>query len=108
MKTLYITLISTLILFSCGSNEKGQSLEQVLESNDLATIQAKRAEIAAKQQELVVQIKLLDAQISILDTSKKVPLITTFNAKNEVFEHYLELQGSVNTKTNIVFFEKIY
>ena len=104
MKTLYITLMSALILFSCGSNEKGQSLEQVLESNDLATIQAKRAEISAKQQELVVQIKLLDAQISILDTSKKVPLITTFKAKNEVFEHYLELQGSVNTKTNLVIY----
>jgi len=71
MKPLYITLISALILFSCGSKENTQTLEQILASNDLATIQAKRSEIAAKQQEFVVQIKLLDDQISILDTIKK-------------------------------------
>ena len=33
-----------------------------------------------------------------------MPLITTFTAKQEVFNHYLELQGSVNTKNNLVIF----
>ena len=79
-------------------------MEQALASNDLATIQAKRHEISAKQQELAIQLKQLDDVISTLDTSKKVPLITTFDAKEEVFEHYLELQGSVNTKTNLVIY----
>jgi membrane fusion protein (multidrug efflux system) len=104
MKPLYITLFSALLLFSCGSKENSQSLEQTLASNDLATIQAKRHEISTKQQELDAQLKQLDAKISILDTSKRMPLITTFNAKNEVFEHFLELQGNVNTKTNIVIY----
>tara|TARA_R110001583_G_scaffold83631_3_gene220707 strand:- start:14262 stop:15434 length:1173 start_codon:yes stop_codon:yes gene_type:complete len=104
MKPLYITLVSTLILFSCGSKENTQTVAQTLASNDLTIIQAKRLEISAKQQELALQLKQLDAKISILDTSKKMPLITTFNAKNEVFEHFLELQGSVNTKTNLVIY----
>jgi len=104
MKHLYLTLFSALLLFSCGSEEKNQTLEQALASNDLATIQAKRHEISAKQQELAIQLKQLDDVISTLDTSKKVPLITTFDAKEEVFEHYLELQGSVNTKTNLVIY----
>ena len=102
MKHLYITLFSALLLFSCGSEDKSQTIEQALASNDLATIQAKRHEIAAKQQEFALQLKQLDDVIATLDTSKKVPLITTFDAKEEVFEHYLELQGSVNTKTNLV------
>jgi len=104
MKHLYLTLFSALLLFSCGSEEKNQTLEQALASNDLVIIQAKRHEISAKQQELANQLKQLDDVISILDTSKKVPLITTFDAKEEVFEHYLELQGSVNTKTNLVIY----
>ena len=104
MKPIYITLISTLILFSCGSKEKNKTVEQALASNNLTTIQAKRSEISAKQQELALQLKQLDAKISILDTSKKMPLITTFIAKNVVFEHFLELQGSVNTKTNLVIY----
>ncbi len=104
MKHLYITLFSVLLLFSCGSEEKNQTLEQALASNDLATIQTKRHEISAKQQELAKQLKQLDAKISVLDTHKKISLITTFSAKKQVFEHFLELQGSVNTKTNLIIY----
>jgi membrane fusion protein, multidrug efflux system len=46
----------------------------------------------------------LDDKIAVLDSTKKVPLITTFKAEQRVFNHYVELQGNVSTKQNLVIF----
>jgi len=104
MKHIFTLLIVTLLLTSCGGEKKKNSIEKVLESNNLETIRLKRAEIVAQQQEIADQLKQLDTKISELDTTKKVPLITTFKAEQSVFNHYLELQGNVSTKKNIVIF----
>lgn len=103
MKNIYSLLIVTLLLSSCGEGKK-QTVEKVLETNNLETIRLKRGEVVAKQQEIAEQLKQLDAKIAVLDTTKKVPLITTFTAKQTVFNHYLELQGNVSTKKNLVIF----
>jgi RND family efflux transporter MFP subunit len=58
--------------------------------------------LVEEQQVLLDQIKSLDEALSQYDTVKKVPLITTFIAKNEVFNHFLEIQGNVTTKNLIV------
>ena len=98
MKNIFsITLLSLLIL-SCGGEKKETSVEDIIASQDLSQIRAKKDEISNKQIEFAAQLKLLDDEISKLDTAKKVPLITTFMAKEEVFNHYLELQGNVDTK----------
>ncbi|WP_179021195.1 efflux RND transporter periplasmic adaptor subunit [Winogradskyella forsetii] len=97
MKNIYPLLIITLLLTSCGG-EKKNSTEKVLESNSLETIRKKRGELVNEQQAINDEIKLLDDKIKTLDTTKHVPLITTFTAKAEKFEHVLELQGNVTTK----------
>lgn len=106
MKNIYSLLIVMLLLASCGGNKK-QSVEEVVATNNLETIRQKRAEVVLKQQEINAQIKILDDKISTLDTLKKVPLITTFTAKQSVFNHYLELQGNVQTKKNIVIYPEM-
>jgi len=103
MKNIYSLLIITLIITSCGQDKK-QSIEDVIGTNNLETIRLKRAEIVAEQQVITEQLKQLDTKIAVLDTTKKIPLITTFTAKQEVFQHYLELQGNVSTKMNLVIF----
>lgn len=97
MKHIYSLLIITLLVVSC-SGDKKNSVESVIEKGNLETIRAKRGELVNEQQALNDQIKLLDEKIKTLDTTKHVPLITTFNAKSEVFNHVLELQGNVTTK----------
>ena len=97
MKNIYTILIITLMLSACGS-DKNKSVEDVITEKDLEEMRAKKEEITNKQIEYASQIKLLDDEISKLDTIKKIPLITTFIAKEEVFNHYLELQGNVDTK----------
>ncbi|WP_048331400.1 efflux RND transporter periplasmic adaptor subunit [Bizionia psychrotolerans] len=101
MKNIKILIILAVIISSCG-NEKEKSLDAVLESNNLSELKERRSEIDAKQQELNDQMGLLNEKIAKLDTIKKVPLITTFKAKQEVFNHQLEIQGNVTTKNLLV------
>ncbi len=101
MKHILSIIAITFILTSC-SEEKKNSVEKVLESNNLETIRTKRAELVNDQEAIHAKIKLLDERISVLDTTKNVPLITAFTAAQEVFNHMLELQGNVTTKNLLV------
>ncbi|RPD95814.1 efflux RND transporter periplasmic adaptor subunit [Aureibaculum marinum] len=103
MKNITLIAILIYIISSCGSN-KEQTVEEVIASSNLDKIRTKRTEIASKRQELDEQIKLLDDKISTIDTVKHIPLITTFSAKQEPFNHYLELQGNVTTKNLLVLY----
>lgn len=92
-----------LVLAACGSNTEG-SVESVIASNDLKAIRAKKAEVIAEQNRIKEQIQLLDKAIAGLDENTKIPLITTRQVNQEVFTHYLELQGSVTTKDLLVIY----
>ena len=99
-KILLLSLL-TLILFSCGDKNE-QSVEDILSSNNLTEIRAKKVEISALHSAYEEQIELLNARIAELDTNKKIALISSFTAKEEVFNHYLELQGNVSTNNLVV------
>ncbi|MBV7268746.1 efflux RND transporter periplasmic adaptor subunit [Winogradskyella luteola] len=101
MKKIYSLIILTSLLAAC-SGEKGKSVEELIASDDAVAIQKKKDELVDEQQALAVQIKELDEKLQSINPDRNVPLITTFNAKVEEFKHYLELQGSVETKQNIV------
>ncbi len=100
MRRILTILTLSVVLFSCKQEE--QTVTEVIETNDLALLRAKKEELSDKNQALIDEIKLLDATISKLDTNKKVPLITTLPLKNVTFDHYLELQGNVKTKKNVL------
>ena len=102
MKNL-ILIIITLLLVSCGGgNDK--SFKEIVNSKDLKAIRDKKNELVGKQQDLNMQIGLLDEEIAKLDKVKRVSLVTTLTVKEEVFNHYLELQGSVTTKELLVLY----
>jgi RND family efflux transporter MFP subunit len=106
MKYLYSLIIVSILLSSCGES-KEKSVETIISEGNLEAIRTKRAEIVIKQQEIHDQLKDLDDKIAQLDTTKKVPLITTFIATQEIFNHYLELQGNVQTKKNIIIYPEM-
>ena len=103
MKYIYLTLLSAIILTSCG-NEGKKSIEEIIATNDLAAIRKKKTELDAEQVNLSAKIKELEAKIKELNPQSKIPLITTFTAEEAVFNHFVELQGSVSTKENVVIF----
>ncbi len=101
MKNIYQLLIVTILLTSCGG-DKNISVEDVIASNNLEQIRARKAKLDGEQQALASQLKALETKIKELDPQEKIPLITTFQVKDTLFNHYVELQGSVDTKQNIV------
>lgn len=100
MKNIYSLLLIS--LFVACTNGKEQSVEELIASDDALAIQKKKDELVNQQQALAVQIKQLDNKLQSISPDRNVPLITTFLAQPEEFKHYLELQGSVETKQNIV------
>ena len=106
MKNIFLLLISLVILSSCeGENKK--SIEDIIAEGNLSTLRERRSEIEAQEVEISEKLKQLDEAISKLDDSKKLPLVTTIKAHEEVFDHFLELQGNVKTKENIVIYPEI-
>ncbi len=99
---LSITLIA-LLLTSCGGEQK-QSVEDLVASNDLEQIRAKKQELDAQKLNIEAQLKSLEEKIKELDPQMKVPLVTTFTTETKKFEHFVELQGNVSTKKNIVIY----
>ncbi|MCR9226109.1 MAG: efflux RND transporter periplasmic adaptor subunit [Flavobacteriaceae bacterium] len=104
-KAIYITLTAA-VLASCGGNSS-KSLDKALASKDLETIRSKHAEVSIQKKALEKQLKSLDSAIALLDKSEKLPLVTTIEVHPEKFDHYLELQGDVMTKQNVLIYPEM-
>ena len=97
MKKVASILTLLVVLFACGESDK-KSIEEIVLGNNLEEIRAKRAEIVGEQSQFIEQLALLDSKIAELDSNKKIPLITSVVIQERVFNHFIELQGNVNTK----------
>jgi len=106
MKKLLTILSILLLMISCGQNDT-KSIDKIIEGGDLQALRAKRTEVVAEQQSVADKLKQLDVAIASLDSVKKLPLVTTIMAKDTLFNHYLELQGNVETKKNIVLYPEM-
>lgn len=106
MKKIYLALLTTLILASCGE-KKEQSLDDVIATKNLKEIRNKKSELDKQVADISEKIKTLNKEIEKLDTIKKAPLVTAFSIKNEVFTHFLELQGNVKTKQNVLIYPEM-
>lgn len=103
MKNIVVLSIFTLLLIACGNSEK-QSVEKIIETNNLEEIKAKKIELSKEQSVLMAEIDKLDEAINKLDPEKNLPLVTTQIVNDTVFNHYTEVQGDVATKENIIIF----
>ena len=96
-KLLLIALLSS-VIFSCGKKEDNTSVDALIASKDLVSIKAKRVA-------LQTEITKLDDAIAVLDLKKQdEALVSIVTVKDTVFNHYLEIQGNVNTKENLIIY----
>lgn len=102
-KILYISLLGLLIT-SCGGDSKTASVDKAIESKDLATIKASRAEIQKQYDAIAAELAKLDLAIAELDTLKKSALVTTAIVNDTIFTHYIDIQGNVDTKQNLIIY----
>ncbi len=106
MRKIFTIVPALLLIISCGQN-KSTSIDDIIEAGNLEALRTKRSEVVEQQQTYANQLKQLDEAIASLDTVKKLPLVTTIAAKDTLFNHYLELQGNVETKQNIVLYPEM-
>lgn len=102
MKKILIIISVAATLISCGGKEK--TVDEIVAGNNLEEINAKKNELTAKQNAILDEIEKLDIAIANLDSSLSIPVITTIEAKSTSFKHYVQIQGSVQTKENIVIY----
>lgn len=104
MKHILSIIILSILLISCGSKEDTKNIEDVIATNDLEAIKTKRSEIKIEQAKVQEQLKTLDAAIKKLDTTDNATLVTVQAVKDTLFQHFIELQGNVETTQNVIIY----
>lgn len=95
-------ILLSLTVFGC--QEKTLTVEQVIATNDLYQLRTTRANLGAQHQALSKDLADLDRAIGKLDQSEKLSLVTAMVVQPERFEHFVQVQGDVATKQNIVLY----
>ena len=106
MKNALILILSSLLITSCG-NGTVESVETLIAEGNLEAIKLKKQEITAKQKILTAELRLLDSVIKIKDSNSKLALVTTMKTEEKQFNHYLDLQGNVMTKQNVLIYPEM-
>ena len=106
MKNTYLLIIITVFLSSC-SNKKEPSLEEILATNDVELLKSRKSEIDAKLEELSLDLNQLNNKLNVLNKDRNTPLITTITTSEQQFNHFIELQGNVKTKQNVLVYPEM-
>ena len=95
MKKLFILTAATLLLISCGSSDKNQTIEALIKSKNVTALQEKKVALQAEMAKIEEGLASLNVKI-------EEALVATAVVKDTVFNHYLDIQGNVDTKENIL------
>ena len=95
MKKIILLSVLSLILFACGKGEKEQSIDSLISSKNVKALQEKKVALQA-------EIATIEEALATLDVKVDEALVGVTTVKDTVFNHYLEVQGNVDTKENIV------
>lgn len=92
-----IILLSTLSIFflACSNKQDNANIDDLIASKNVEKLNAKKALLQADL------TKINDA-LETLDVKEEEALVSVSKVKDTIFNHYLEIQGSVNTKENIL------
>lgn len=99
MRTLIITALSLMILACSGEKT---NTDDIIKTNDLEQIKKHRDKVHLDYEKLMAELAKLDLAIGELDTLQKFPLVKTLKLKDTTFTHYIEINGNVDTKENII------
>lgn len=91
-------LVLTAIVFiaiSCSNKENNQTIDQLIDAKNSKELQAKKSLIQA-------DLAKIEAALATLNGKKEEALVSVMTIKDTLFNHYLDIQGSVNTKENML------
>ena len=94
-KKIFIIATLSLLFYACEKKEENTNIDALIASKNVKELQAKKALIQA-------DLAKIDGALATLDVKIEEALVSILTVKDTVFSHYLEVQGSVNTKENIL------
>jgi RND family efflux transporter MFP subunit len=94
-KQIFALLIAATLVVSCGQKDDNQTVDQLIAAKNNKELQAKKALIQA-------DLAKIEAALATSNVRKEEALVSVATLKDTVFNHYLDIQGSVNTKENIL------
>ena len=106
MKKIYSILVLSLLLVACGGSENN-SVSQTIASGNLEAIRSMKTNLTNQLNGIETDLAALEAAIANLDTNENLPLVTTFEVQPQVFNHYLDLQGNVKTRENVLLYPEM-
>ncbi|MDA1144822.1 MAG: efflux RND transporter periplasmic adaptor subunit [Bacteroidetes bacterium] len=106
MKKIYSILVLSLLLVACGGSENN-SVSQTIASGNLKAIRSMKTNLTNQLNGIETDLAALEAAIANLDTNENLPLVTTFEVQPQVFNHYLDLQGNVKTRENVLLYPEM-
>ena len=95
MKKIITIITLSFLLFSCGGKQDTNSIDNLIVTKNVKGLQEKKTS-------LQTEIAKIEEALAKLDTKKEEALVAVMTVKDTVFNHYLDIQGSVDTKENIL------
>jgi len=93
-KILYLTAIA-LFLVSCANSNKTENIDDLIKAKNVKALNEKKALLQA-------DITKIEEALATLDVKKEEALVSIATVQDTIFNHYLEVQGNVDTKENII------
>lgn len=95
MRKIFLVSVLSIAIYSCGNKENSQSIDALIESKNAKALVEKKSALQA-------EIAKIEDALATLDTKKEEALVSVMTLKDTLFNHYLDIQGNVDTKENII------
>lgn len=95
MRKIILFTAFTLVLAACGNKQDNANIDSLIASKNLEAIKAKRAALQA-------DITKIDEALGTLEQKPNEALVSVVKVSDTIFNHYLEIQGNVDTKENLI------
>ena len=106
MKKIFYLFVLGALVISCG-NDNVKTVDDLISEGDLNALRAKKSELFEKQKVMETELQKLDSVIGSMNGNENLPLVTTVIANPKKFDHYLDLQGDVKTKQNVLIYPEM-
>lgn len=95
MRKILLTALLSLAILSCSKKENSDNIDDLISAKNPTALQTKKAALQA-------EIAKIDEALATLNVKKDEALVSVLTVKDTVFNHYLDIQGNVDTKENVL------
>lgn len=95
MKNIILILTFSILLISCGGKENTSNIDDLIKSKNTKELQLKKSALQA-------DITKIEAVLATMNVTQEEALVSVLTLKDTVFNHYIDIQGNVDTKQNIL------